>query len=103
MITVAENMEYFTKRQLRDATRARQYQGRMLMPTSSMKDVVSQGTNLPFTAEDVKNADFIYGSDANIRRGDAVWQQRFDGIKIAKPTAQKQMIELSLDLIPSAA
>jgi hypothetical protein len=87
--TVAENMEYFTKRQLRDATRARQYQGRMLMPTSAMLDVVSQGTNFPFTVEDIKNADFIYGTDANIRRGNAVWQQRLNGIKIARPLAQK--------------
>jgi hypothetical protein len=40
---------------------------------------------------DVKNADFIFGEDADILKGNTVWRKRLHGGKIEPPAEQPQI------------
>jgi hypothetical protein len=55
--------------------------------------------NFDFDANDVKNADFIFGEDADILKGNIVWRKRLHGGKIEPPAEQPQDLNVSFDIM----
>ena len=93
-------MRFFTKAQVEKAVKARQVQASMGFPVSSaMQGIVDRGVNFQFTSQDIRNADIIFGSEPNSRRGTTAWRQAMTGIPIRQPDAQPQNLEVAMDIM----
>jgi hypothetical protein len=98
--TVARNKSFFSQRQLDQAIKARDYQHRMgFTPSAALIKTLQSGKNFDFDATDVKNADFIFGEDAIILKGNTVWRKRLQGGKIEPPTEQPRDLNVSFDIM----
>jgi hypothetical protein len=98
--TVAQNKSFFSQRQLDQAIKAREYQQRMgFIPSTALIKTLQSGKNFDFDANDVKNADFIFGEDADMLKGNTVWRKALRGEKIKPPSVQPQDLHVSFDVM----
>jgi hypothetical protein len=99
--TVARNKSFFSQRQLDQAIKAREYQQQRMVftPSVALIKTFQSGKNFDFDANDVKNADYISGEDADILKGNTVWRKRLHGGKIEPPAEQPRNLNVSFDIM----
>jgi hypothetical protein len=72
-VTVSENEELYSRRDILNAQKAREFQRRIgYQPTSSLVGLANSGANIPVTAKDFVRADKVYGEAVPYLKGKSV-------------------------------
>ena len=102
--TVEENKKNFTKREVESAELARAFARKMANPSNeTLIRLVNEGrvSNIPFTATDIRNAEFIWGrSLANIKGKTTTHKSEVVQVNdIPRPISQRQIFMMDLMFI----